>query len=301
MWCLLPIFLLPALVTADTPTNRPPQLARVAEEADAMRQSLPKTLSREILRQHSVAVRVRFHPRFGKTAQSAPYQDHEVVSEYTVRAFGQGAGGDLHELRQVISVDGTPLRSPEEAGRALSPGIRSEDDRARKRTLEDLAKHGLVDVAVDYGLILLAFTPRGLENMEIAPGPESRIGAAQALGFNWKQASPEGGQLAFNGRRTVRLPLQGVLWVRKSDGLPLRVEAWAEYEENRHRIRDEATVEYVRSSHGFLTPTSVVHRHSVDGALMTENRYTYRPFRLFSSDTDIRFTETPASPQPAKK
>jgi len=102
--------------------------------------------------------------------------------------------------------------------------------------------------------------------------------------------------LEFAVKRTVREPLQGILWVRGSDGLPLRVEAWAEYRNNEHVIADRATVDYIQSSHGFLTPVSVVHRHLVDGRLITENLYRYEPFKMFSSDAEIKFTEVPDPP-----
>jgi len=67
----------------------------------------------------------------------------------------------------------------------------------------------------------------------------------------------------------------------------------------KHVIRDDATVDYVRSAHGFLTPVSVTHRHAVDGRLITENRYRYEPFKLFTSDAEIKFTELPEDPQPS--
>jgi hypothetical protein len=50
--------------------------------------------------------------------------------------------------------------------------------------------------------------------------------------------------------------------------------------------------------HAFLAPASVVHRHFTDGQLLTENRYTYSPFKVFSADTEIKFTEVP-DPQSA--
>ena len=68
-------------------------------------------------------------------------------------------------------------------------------------------------------------------------------------------------------------------------------------------IRDEGTVDYRQSPHGFLTPASVVHRHLVDGNLITENLYRYEPFKLFSADAEIKFTEldTPPPAAPVKK
>jgi len=62
-------------------------------------------------------------------------------------------------------------------------------------------------------------------------------------------------------------------------------------------------VDYVLSSHGFVTPSSV-DRHFVDGQLMTENLYRYQPFKLFGADSEIKFAETPdpaAPPSPSAK
>ncbi len=99
----------------------------------------------------------------------------------------------------------------------------------------------------------------------------------------------------------MRRALEGRLWVRAADGLPLRVQAWAEYEESKHHIRDEASVDYIVSTHGFLTPASVVHRHIVDRQLMTENLYRYDPFKLFGADSEVKFTASPDPPPAAKK
>jgi len=119
-------------------------------------------------------------------------------------------------------------------------------------------------------------------------------GPDDALVLKWRQTSATAGELEFHGKQVTRRALQGNLWVRKSDGLPLRVEAWAEHSDLvKHKIRDEATVDYVQSPHGFLTPASVVHRHRVDDQLITENLFRYEPFKLFGASTDIKFTEVP--------
>src|SRR5262249_40580263 len=150
----------------------------------------------------------------------------------------------------------------------------------RKHMLEEFAKFGLVDVATDYGLILLAFSKRGLENITIQSEGQGRMGVEPMLVLAWKQKTSAGGELEFHGRQAAHRALSGKLWVRESDYLPTRVQAWAEsIDSAKHRIRDEATVEYVRSAHGFLTPVSVAHRHLVDEKLMTENLYHYEPFK----------------------
>ena len=157
--------------------------------------------------------------------------------------------------------------------------------------LEDFARHGLVDVATDYGLILLTFSKRGQKDLRITPAGEEQVGADRAVVLNWGQMSDTVGMLEFMGNQATRRAMQGRLFVRKSDGLPLRVQVWNEHALNGHLIRDEGTVDYLSSAHGFLTPASVLHRHLVDSQVITENLYRYEPFKLFSADIDIKFTE----------
>jgi len=268
-----------------------------------MEQNIPKTLTLETLEQRGTRPPSRFQPRLGAAAAPpARSTVRQIVSEYSVGMLKETDSEDLHEFRQVISVDGRPLQTEESARRALSLGMQSQSDRVRKRMLEQFAKHGLDDVAIDYGLILLEFTRRGWANLQFGPAGEGRVGTYAALVVGWKQLSTAGGELEFHGRRAVRQSLEGRLWMRKSDGLPLRVEAWAELQDGIHRVRDQASVEYVMSSHGFLTPVSVLHRHSVDGQVMTENLYRYEPFKMFGAEADIKFTEVPEPPAvPAKQ
>lgn len=295
-----------AAALAPAPSGLPELLARVAEEAEVLRQSAPKALTQETLEQRAVMPPSRFRPRIGKAALEPTkprLRVREIVSEYSVGTLRQSDSQDLLEFRQVISVDGRAVQSAESARHALSLGVQSPDDRIRKRMLEDFAKNGLVDVATDYGLILLAFSKRGLEHMETSLAGDDLVGTAEALRISWRQTTTSGGVLEFSGKQAVRRALQGTLWVRKSDGLPLRVQAWTEHAQSNQTIRDEATVDYTLSPHGFLTPASVVHRHLVGGQLMTENLYRYEPFKLFTADAEIKFTELPepASPPPAKK
>jgi hypothetical protein len=307
---LLPAALLFMLLVAQAPApvpTLPEILDRVAEEADVLQQNAPKTLTQETLEQRTMVLPPRSLLRVGKAATVAPKPKllvREIVSEYSVGTLKESDSADLVEFRQVVSVDGRRVQSAEHARHALSLGIQSPDDRVRKRMLEDFARHGLVDVATDYGLLLLAFTKRGLENMQVKAAGETRVGAEEALVFSWRQTSAAGGELEFFGNQSARRPLQGMLYVRKSDGLPLRVQAWAEHPDAKRTIRDEAAVDYALSAHGFLMPASVVHRHLVDGELKTENLYHYEPFKLFSADAEIKFTEvpdTPPPPPPAKK
>jgi hypothetical protein len=301
--------------------NLPDLLSRVAEEAEMLQQNAPKSLTQEVLEQRALMPATRFRPRIGKkaTTTAAPPPRlvvRQIVSEYSVGTLKESTVQNLTELRQVISVDGRKVQSAASARHALSLGVTSADDRIRKRMLEDFAKHGLVDIATDYGIFLLAFTKRGLENMKVTLGGEEQVGADAAWVLNWQQTSPDAGLLQFVGNQASRVALRGRLLVRKSDGLPLRIQSWTEHSEDATQIllqswsghpptqtvRDEATVDYIQSAHGFLTPASVVHRHLVDGHVMTENLYRYEPFKMFSADAEIKFTELEAPPPaPIKK
>jgi hypothetical protein len=284
-------------LTAQTATFE--MLSRVAEEAEILRQNLPKALSEETLEQRAWLPPSRFRPHAGGSVLVVPrLLVRTVVSEYTVAPLQGAVSPTLVEYRQVISVDGRAMQSEGEAKHALTLGRQSLDDRLRKRMLEDFAQHGLVDVATDYGLILLEFTGSGQRELEIRPAGRGLMGADETLIFSWKQKSAEAGELEFIGKEAARHALAGRVWVRASDGLPMRVDTWAEHLEGKHRIRDQASVEYTMTARGFLAPASVLHQHIVDKQLITENRYTYAPFKIFAADAQVKFTEqTDSLPQ----
>jgi hypothetical protein len=288
----LVFLLLPPLLAQP---SLPEMLSRVTEEADALRQNLPNALSEETLEQRAVLPPSRFRPGVGGVAPvpATRLLVRQVVSEYTVAPLAGSVLKNLVEYRQVVSVDGRPVQSEQKARHALSIGVKSLDERLRKRMLEDFAQQGLVDVATDYGLILLEFTARGQQDLAITHSGQGRVGPEEATVLTWRQNSAAAGELEFIGRQAERHALAGQLWLRSADGLPLRVDTWVEHLEAQHRVRDEAAVEYTRTSRGFLAPASVLHRHIVDGQVLTENRYTYTPFKIFAADAEIKFSEVP--------
>jgi len=270
--------------------SSPNQLSRVADQAEAFSRKAPAVLAEETLEQRTLqGPGPRF--RVGKSASQFPelHLGRTVISEYTIAPLKDSGSKDLVEFRQVISVDGRPVKSAEKARHALSLGVQSAGEGVRKRMLEDFAKYGLVDVATDYALILLAFTSHGQERLTILPSDAERVGADDCSVFSWAQSAEGGGELIFAGRQAARIPLAGKLWVRKSDGVPLRVSVWAAQSVSGRSIRDEATIDYAMSALGFVAPVAVLHRHVVDGELKTENQYRYGPFRLFAADTQVKY------------
>src|SRR5215831_14548802 len=103
-------------------------LSRVAEEAEVLQQNAPKALTTETLQQRTLLPPSRFRPRIGKAAVEPAKprsQVREIVSEYSVGTLKESASRNLTEFRQVISVDGRKVQSPESARHALSLGLKS--------------------------------------------------------------------------------------------------------------------------------------------------------------------------------
>jgi hypothetical protein len=294
-WALL----LLQFATWDTPGVHEP-LLRLSEEAEAFRQVAPQTVSQETLRQRAMITRRRFRPKAGSAAlepRDFHYASREIVSEYGFSWFKESPDS-LHEFRQVVSVDSKPVRPAEAARRTLTLGIRSPDDRVKKRMLEDFARHGLVDAATDFGQLVLLFTRRNLAGYEfrLREG-QSLFGADRAMVIEYRQVGGPGALTVFEQRQALRVQIEGEIWVRASDRLPLRITMQAVRSRDDTVRRDEATVEYAMSQHGALLPASVTHRTWDADVLVTENEFRYAPFRRFAASADIKFTEVPDPPK----
>lgn len=298
-WTLCAASLL-AGAPADFQPAPPPQadpvaqvLARVSEEAEVFGMTAPKMLAQETLVQRALQPSRRLRPRLGSTAVHSPkpeYRTREIVSEYGFSSL-RDAPNVLHEFRQVISVDGRRVASQEKARRTLTIGIHSQDDAVKKHMLEDFEKHGLRGAATDFGQILLLFTRRRLDDYTFRIQGSGMIGADAATILRFEQRGGSGALLIFEKRQAIHRPLEGQLWVRRSDSRPLRVVVSSTRKEGNLVVRDEATVDYAMSGHGMLAPVSVVHRQFAGADLRVENVFRYTPFRLFSADTEIQFTE----------
>lgn len=266
-------------------------LARLAEEAEVFAQMAPDVVAQETLKQRARRAPARFRPRLGSSAAQPPqpqYRTREIVSEYGYSMFRE-APGALHEFRQVIAVDGRRIASVEKARRTLSRGLRSDDDRLKKRMLEDFEKHGLTGTAADFGQVILLFGKRRLANYSFRIAGPGQIGADAALRVAFQQTSGTGSLLIFDRRNALHQPLEGEIWVREADSVPLEVVLRSTRKEAGTTVRDEAKVDYVISPHGALAPVAVVHRQFAGDELVVENLFQYSSFRKFSSQSEIKF------------
>jgi hypothetical protein len=159
--------------------------------------------------------------------------------------------------------------------------------------LEAFQHYGLGNAAVDFGPLLLLFTKRQLGNYQFALAGVDRIGADPVRVLSYRQTSGAEHMLVVAGHRAIHLPLEGRIYARVPDGLPLRITLATERKEGKHRFRDEAIVDYTLTAHGFVAPAAVTHEGYEDGQLIVEDHFRYAPFRKFGADAAIKFSSEP--------
>ena len=277
----------------------PRMTARIAEEAEVFARSARAVLSEEKLAQRTRKPVSRFHPRVGASAMQAPKEEfltREIVSEYGYSSFKDSPAA-LHEFRTVISVDGKKVLAVEKARRTLTLGMRSTDDGTKKQMLRDFEKHGLVGAATDFGQLILLFTKRRLADYQFVAAGQDRIGADTAAVLAFKQKAGQESLTIFAGNTALRSELQGSVWVRTPDYLPLRIRLQSSRKDGALVIHTEVTVDYAMSAYGCILPASVVHRDTVSGKLITENVFYYAPFRKFGAESELKFDVPAEAPK----
>jgi len=291
MWCLL---LLAPWAGAQEPAEK--ALERLAEEAAVFLRIAPQTVSEETLEQRLNVRPSLLRPRrdpVGGTPPRGGFRTRTIVSEYGYSTFVESPNV-LHEFRQVISVDGKEVRSRDRARLTLSLGVNGRDDRMKRSMLRELEQYGLTSAVVDLGQIILLFEGRRLAEYQFQFSRREQAGAGRASVYAFRQVGGTGSVTVFQGRTAHREALQGEVWLRESDSLPLRIVIRTGWEEQRHIVWSESAVDYSASLHGALLPSSIVHREYVDEALQVENLFRYKSFRRFGAETEIKFADPSA-------
>lgn len=267
--------------------------ARLSEEAQAFEKIAVQVLGTETLHQRAMKPPSRFHPRVGAAAQGPPrpeWRERQIISEYGFASFGSPAA--LHELRQVVSVDGHKIEDTKKAQAALARAITATDDARKIELLKQFEKYGLVGAVTDFGQLILLFTRRDLERYEFTPQEPQWLGGSRVLVFAYKQLDgPEALTLieANKNDQLRRLKLRGEIWVRPETYLPVRITLIANEGDAPLSVREEASVDYAMSDYGALLPTSTEHRELRGGKIVAENQLSYANFRKFGASSDIKF------------
>lgn len=264
--------------------------ARVSEEAEAFRKIAPEVLGTEKLHQSAMKPPARFHARGAKPNQPQ-WQDRDVVSEYGFASFS-GQSGAIHEVRQVISVDGRKITDTKKAQDALAKAITASDDGQKKELLKQFEKYGLNGAVTDFGQLLLLFTRRELERFEFTAKGTRMIGYDRALVFSYQQLDGPEALTLFDEKKKEqarRLRMQGELRVRADDFVPLQITMVVGDGDAPNSIREEAAVTYAMSKYGALLPASTEHHEVRNGKIVVQNNFTYTDFHKFGASSDIKF------------
>jgi hypothetical protein len=298
---VLCVLLLIPLVRADELTNK--MRARVSEEAEAFQRLAPDVLGEETLHQRSMKPPGRFHPRIGSAAAAAPkpeWQERTIVSEYGFTAFSGADSSSLHEIRQVTTVDGKKIEDRKKAQEALAKAILANDDGRKKALLKQFEKYGLVGAVTDYGQALLLFTRRNMERYEFTTKGSNSLDGQPVRVFGYRQIDgPETVTLIEekNKDQVKHLRIEGELWVRTDDFVPVRITMMAVNQGPEvDRVNEEASIDYAMSAFGALLPVKTAHRETRGGKIAAENQFNYANFRKFGSSSDIKFDAPPDKP-----
>ncbi len=289
---MLSLLLLIPLLRADELTKK--MTARVSEEAEAFERLAPDVLGQETLHQRSLKPASRFHPRVGTGPSGQDWQERTIISEYGFTSLAGGAGdsGSLHEIRQVTEVDGKKVQDAKKAQQALARAITETDDSRKKELLKQFEKYGLLGAVTDYGQAILLFTRRNLEGYEFNDKGTSTLNGQAVRVFGYRQIDGKEAVTVIEESKkdqVERMRIEGELWVRSADFMPVRIVMVASQGQNQAQVKEEATIDYAMSEYGAVLPVQTDHKESRGGKITAENHFRYQGFRKFGASTDIKF------------
>ena len=272
LWTLL--FFQPAKQTA-ADARLDQALAGVAGAAAQFLKSAPRYGAQETLKQKAIVT-----PRHASPADQTPdlTKDRQILSVYALcgQASRSGVIGaqSLREVRVIYEIDGRSILPRAKAWSELQDAALVDLGR-RPELGAEFERESLGDTAVDFGQILLLFQKASLPKYTFAVMKSERIGADPAVAISFEQQSGLASLHLNEAGKRSQTRLEGQIWVRATDYLPLRIVLRAEREHKKVHIRDEAQVDYEPHQGTTLLPASVSHRRYLDDHLRAESIYQY--------------------------
>jgi hypothetical protein len=267
-------------------------IARLTEEAEAFQRLAPQVLGQETLLQRAQKPPRRFRIRVGAAARTntPEWQQRRIVSEYGYTTFAGDTA--VHELRQVVSVDGRDIA---QKGKALDAVIATHDDGRKRELLKQFEEHGLLGAASDFSQMILLFTSRGVSQYEFQFLRRDVLQGEPAQVFGYRQVDGRNLLTVVDTRKgeTRNLSVQGEIWAREGTLLPLRITLAVTHTLGEEGVREEAEVDYAMSPFGAVLPTAVRHRDLRGARLLAENTFAYSDFHRFGASSDIVFEADP--------
>lgn len=270
-----------------------PMLDRLAAEAASFEKLAPEVVGQENLHQRILKPPARFRPRVGEAAARTPapeWKERDIVSRYGISMVGQS----LHEIRQVISVDGRKVQDAQRAQATLSKLLTASGDQQKLQALRQLEKYSLGGAATDFGPLLLLFAHGGAERYEFTEAGPQLLGDVPASGYHFKQLDGSEGLTLFAGQ-TQKLRIEGEIWISVAPDGPIRItlassasgtvpgaEAGGDSSadaKDAPAVHEEASVEYGRSAFGALLPLHIEQKERRADEIVSENIFDYDDFQ----------------------
>ena len=133
----------------------------------------------------------------------------EIVSWYGFSSYGSNSEA-IHELRQIVSVDGKPVSGAPSADdfRRL---LLARDDDSKHKLVEDFQNATIGDAPFDFGQLVMLFTRRSIDRYTFTLKGPDLIGAQRVSVFQYSQ---QAGSPGLHLDQNKPIPLAGTLSLR---------------------------------------------------------------------------------------
>ena len=275
-WRVLALPLAGISIVAQTTADHQEVFSRLGEEADLFERSAYRVTGRERLTQ-VVPPGVRVGRSIRGIETALPGLRREIVSQYGFISV-DAPGGDIKEVRHVLTVDGRRWNKGTKALSTLAQQIAKTDDRGRRRQLERFEEYGLHGFVTDLGQLILLFARGGAMRYELRYDRTEEDGLWV---YTYQQLDgTEALTIYGEGKQPARQRLKGRVWVQAGSKLPVRMSLESERLIDNILVRDISTVDYEKGKLGFLLPSQIVHQQFVGTTLYVTDTFEYSDFRV---------------------
>ncbi len=274
-------------------------LSVLSSRAQSFAESLPNSVCTEILRQREVRYESRLRIRPNDPSLVAPPPkviEREIVSDLGY-VLERVPTPQWREVREVVRVGDKQIATKEKARERLLFGLKSERDRDRHRLLSEFQKYGLDFTVTDYGLSLLMFLPTEVRKFDYEFEKREFAGAEAMQVFLFRRRDTDVSVTVFNEKQLTHARLEGRLWIRERDGMPLRIQLLTRTKSEDDNILDDGTVEYEPSRFGPLVATGVRLVRFINNKPTAEAIYQYSNHQRFNAEAELKFDVDPEEPK----
>ncbi|HYA16517.1 MAG TPA: hypothetical protein VEF06_03580 [Bryobacteraceae bacterium] len=195
------------------------------------------------------------------------FTQHHVVSQWVLTSDATG----FHETRTAPAIDGISAADVSAIRHAMSIGVSD----SRRAALEDYEHAQLEGAITDFSPLLLLFAAPHQSDYEFRLADPDKIGEQPAIVLHYRQLAGTEGLTLFDQRTADREPVEGDIWLRESDLLPLRITLKSRKGLSKnYSIDTAATVDYTPSPYG-LAPAAITERQYLNSKLLVENNLHY--------------------------